>query len=235
MALKEMRLRFGQTDRDVDTAELGDFLFLFRATYAGALSAFQGWSQGDVMGSQIRAEAQLRTYLRGLNMQRVNSLFSRRLGARPLMIRRVTMESPLQVVLSGAGAALVGAVILSGGKFKGWGFEVELPPIGDGIRKLRDALSPSPTATICYSVKAIRVKLSGQEYDELMKYDPQTRHRGGFQRFLIGLQFRVNRRTHELDLSDSDVGKILRHGGKPKRDPVGQLTFHPGEGRGRGP
>ena len=116
-------------------------------------------------------------------------------------------------------SALVLAVILSGGKInidlKSGKIEADLPPIADGIRKLREVLSKSHKAQLAYGVNARKIKLSAQEFNELMKFDPATKRRGGFQRFLIGMQVRINRGTREITLSDHEMDMILRHGKQP--------------------
>ena len=43
--------------------------------------------------------------------------------------------------------------------------------------------------------------------------------KGGFQRVLIGMQYRINRTTRDntLELSPRDVDVILKHGRQPKK------------------
>ena len=50
-----------------------------------------------------------------------------------------------------------------------------------------------------------------------MRHDPAAEHRGGFQRLLIGMQYKVNRVTRELALSEHEMGMILRHGRESHR------------------
>lgn len=60
-----------------------------------------------------------------------------------LLIEKLNKNSPLEMVLVGIPIALTAAVIFSGGTVKinrKEGFEFELPPIGEGLKKIREAL-----------------------------------------------------------------------------------------------
>jgi len=60
-----------------------------------------------------------------------------------LEIRRIQRNSPLEIVFCGSAAALVVAVIISGGRVE-FGIDkikCHLPPLGKGISALRNALS----------------------------------------------------------------------------------------------
>jgi hypothetical protein len=63
--------------------------------------------------------------------------------AHDLLVSEMDRSNPVDLLLSGLAAALAGAVILSGGELQfGSMLRVKLPPIGDGILKLRSALGP---------------------------------------------------------------------------------------------
>ena len=100
-----------------------------------------------------------------------------------LTVKRLSVESPLVIVMSGIGVALVMAVILSGGtiKFdaKSGAFEATMPALGEGIGKLREALARKTPTSLGYGVHPFRVKLSQSEFMELMKFDPASEKRGG--------------------------------------------------------
>jgi hypothetical protein len=59
-------------------------------------------------------------------------------------IGAIQRNSPLELILYGIPVALTAAVILSGGKVKITGIEFELPPIGKGVKHLRQALGREP-------------------------------------------------------------------------------------------
>lgn len=67
----------------------------------------------------------------------------------PLSVVSIMKQSPLEIVVWAIPAAVTMAVILSGGKIKYTqesGIEAELPPIGKGIKLLREALFDSPSS-----------------------------------------------------------------------------------------
>lgn len=214
------RLRFVD-DGEPDPADVGHFMFLFRAAYAAAVGRLRPADQSSWPVKLPSLELRLRTYLEGLDLADTTGLFSAELGKQGLSVRRLAVESPLDIILVGTGAALALAVILSGGtvKFdaKTGSFEASLPALGDGIRKLREAFAPKSRAHLDYGVRPLRVKLSKGELAELMRYDPRTERKGGFQRVLIGIQYRTNLTTREVELSAHDVDVILRHGRQPKK------------------
>jgi hypothetical protein len=218
--MKTGRLRLSFPDQGrIDAAEIGHYLFLFRGAYAAALPLVRHRPVRAASTQLEFLEARLRSKLSRLTVKRIDSLFSRTLGHDAPTPERIGHESPLEIIMSGMLIALTLAVILSGGTVK---FDVKsakgeaiLPPIGDGIRKLRQALTKAPGARLAYGVRPKRIILSTAEFTELMKHDPTTKTRGGFQQLLIGMQCRVNRITHELELSDHEMDMILRHGRNP--------------------
>ena len=159
-------------------------------------------------------------HLDSLALIDTGALFSQDLHAGELTVKRLAVESPLEIVMSGVGVALVLAVILSGGtiKFdaKSGAFEATMPALGEGIGKLREALAQTH-APLGYGVRQRPVKLSKREFKELMKFDPASEKKGGFQRFFIGMQCRIDRKTRELELSPHDVDVVLKYGRQPKK------------------
>jgi hypothetical protein len=59
-----------------------------------------------------------------------------------LILSDIKRDNPIELILAGIGYPLAAAVILSGGQFKFGPIVARLPPIGDGIKKLREALKP---------------------------------------------------------------------------------------------
>jgi len=57
------------------------------------------------------------------------------------------------------------------------------------------------------------VKLTVGELKELEKTDATHRDRGGFQSFIVGLQWRIKDDSGELDLDHEDLIKINRYAG----------------------
>ena len=54
------------------------------------------------------------------------------------------------------------------------------------------------------------VILQAGEIAELDKQDPSTEYDGGYQKLVVGMQRRIDRKTGELVLTDNDLEKIQR-------------------------
>ena len=212
----ELTLVFQQDGISFDLTKLGDFLLLFRAMYAGAIHPLSEIDLGDVLADPERAILQVQNHFRSLSIKELNHLFVVDLREHSLMASSIVLESPLTIKVTGYATALVVAVIFSGGQIKGSNFEVQLPPIGTGIQSLREALRPLPHTDFAYGLCSLHVKLNHDELTELMKHDPETRHHGGFQKFLVSLQLRVDPKTGHLELSESDIDMIYKYGRHPE-------------------
>lgn len=57
----------------------------------------------------------------------------------------------------------------------------------------------------------MKIKLTVSELGELGKTPPEAASRGGFQNFLVQLQYRVDDDTGELELDAEDLAKIHRY------------------------
>jgi hypothetical protein len=133
-----------------------------------------------------------------------------------LRVIRISKASPLEIVLIGSVAAIVLAVILSGGEVDIKLAKAKLNPLGDGIRKLKDAIASGRQVQPGYAVKGIRVKLNKIERAELRKQPTESAGQGGFQRLLVGLKLRTER-SGELELTPDDVKTIEKYGADPKK------------------
>jgi hypothetical protein len=210
-------LRLGD-DIELDVYQTAEYLFLFRAAYAASLKVLRNQDISHLGDDQSEPRNRLLSLFASLSVNQIKALFVEDLGTNQLITKRLSQESPTEIVLLGVIVAMAAAVILSGGKFKLLDIlKAELPPMGEGIAKLREAFTKNTRSGLGYGMTSRVVKLSKEEYEELMRYDPMTRNQGGFQRFLISLQFRINRTSRELELSDSDMEAILRHGNQPKK------------------
>jgi hypothetical protein len=218
MKIDQLTLSFKDL-KQIEIAELGHFLFLFRGAYAAALPIVRSDTVRRILADSDSFQSRLVSTLHKLDVTAVDKLFSKNLGKNASFTRSIVHRNPLEIILAGVASALVLAVILSGGRInidlKSGKIEADLPPIADGIQKLREVLTKAPKAPLAYGVKPKKIKLSTQEFDELMKFDPATKRRGGFQRLLIGMQVRINRVTRELTISDHEMDMILRHGRQP--------------------
>ena len=203
----------------VDAAKLGDVLFLLRGAYAAGLDALRRHTRQGATDSAVDITSKLRNHIGRLDVKGIDSLFSKDLGDRALITRSVSYNSPLEMTLSGAAEGLSAAVLLAGGDFEAVGHSpakiVTMPAVGEVSHSLRAALVPGVRAPLGFGIRSRRVKLSREELNELLRHDPSSEDRGGFQRFLIGLQSRVNRVTGEMDLAETEMAMILRHGRNP--------------------
>ncbi|MGB6068418.1 MAG: hypothetical protein WBG50_26710 [Desulfomonilaceae bacterium] len=208
-----------EDEEKIETAELADFLFLFRGVYAAGL---------QVAGITYNAEAEIEPYLfakeihkylQKIMVSQLDELFQQDLGSNRLLTERITHDSPTELVLYGSIILIITAAVLSGGSIElaGGMLKARLNPIGKGIKLLREAFNSEKRAPVGFGVKSRTVKLSQEELNELMGEVPEERDKGGFQHFLGGLQMRVNQNTRELELSEDDMDRIMRHGKDRKK------------------
>jgi hypothetical protein len=127
--------------------DLAEFFRLFRIAYAATYHALAGTEEVREPLDFEKSVQRTLKYWQALSETEVRQLRRPKLvrpHAEPavLLIHR---ENPTTLVVEGVGICLVLAVILSGGKFQGLGFKVELPPLGKGIEHLRKALRRSST------------------------------------------------------------------------------------------
>jgi hypothetical protein len=59
-----------------------------------------------------------------------------------LFIVDIKRENPIELIVEGIACVLAAAVILSGGQYKFGPIIATLPPLGEGLKKLREALQP---------------------------------------------------------------------------------------------
>lgn len=146
-----------------------------------------------------------------------NSYFDRE-SSQLISIETISRQSPLSITIACAVGLVTVAVVLSGGKIKigKEGVEAELPPLGTGIKCLKEALGLGGKIRAGFSIRTITVKLNKVEIDLLMQQDPTQKGKGGFQNFLIGLQSRTNKTTKELTLGDTDLERIMLYKSSPQ-------------------
>ena len=131
-------------DVTVDSWELTHFLCLFRAAYARALELDLQDIQ-DVLRDEfyLREQFQKSFYGPTTAAREVAKLFAADKGDDELRFRAISYSSPLVITCICLASALTLAVILSGGKAQFMGFRFTLPPLGTGIKSLREAFGLS--------------------------------------------------------------------------------------------
>ncbi len=60
----------------------------------------------------------------------------------------------------------------------------------------------------------MRIELSSSQISLLKKVKPSERRKGGFQSLIVGLQEKVDKKDHTIDLSGKDIGRINRYANK---------------------
>ena len=125
----------------IESWELTEFLYLLRAAYARALQLDLHGPE-DVVRDEFYLSQQFRKPFIGPTIaeKQVSDLFATDLGEHELRFRRIPYASPIEITCICLASALTLAVILSGGKASFMGFRFSLPPLGTGIKSLRNAL-----------------------------------------------------------------------------------------------
>jgi hypothetical protein len=203
-----------EEETPIESSDLADFLFLFRGAYAAGIPAVEKIRASGKEPDPNALADEIRKHLAKRTVSQINELFQQDLGPNHLLTERLSRDSPFEIVLSGTIILLVLAVILSGGRFElgPGGVKAHLPPLGKGIKQLREALTRKTRVLVGYGVKSRTIKLNKKELAELERQDPETRDKGGFQSFLVRWQMTVNRNTGELVLSKEDMDRIIRLG-----------------------
>jgi hypothetical protein len=127
--------------------DLAEFFRLFRIAYAATYHAPAGtWEVGEPVDFEKSLQRTWK-YWQALSETEVRQLRRPKLALPPAepTVLYIHRDNPTMLVVQGVGICLALAVILSGGKFQGFGLKVELPPLGKGIEHLRKALRRSST------------------------------------------------------------------------------------------
>lgn len=207
-----IRLSFADSD-EIDAKELADFLFLFGAIYTvGTVLAVAR----PTLAEADEFEQAVVSHVRRLSFGGLSPLFHQELGVWKLVPKYIGKQSPFAIEFEGLAAALTVAVIFSGGKINLAGvLQATLPPLSEGIKKLRDVLSPSPKVIFSYGPQIQTIKLSKSEFMELMHHS--GRGQGGFQILLSSLQKKVKRGKRELTLTGDELDRLFRYAQNPKK------------------
>jgi hypothetical protein len=141
LAHQEIRLEVQDASiAALDSWEFAHFLYLFRAAYSRALELDlpepERVADEDFYFARRFAEP---FYSESAAPAQVATLFMSDWGDDELRFQRVSRSSPLEITCICLASALTLAVIVSGGKASFAGFHFTLPPLGRGIKNLRDA------------------------------------------------------------------------------------------------
>lgn len=219
----KMKLRFQDELPTLDPIKLGEFVFHFKILI-GALSDINNLPRTNETREPSESDKfDIIKKLKHIDINKIE-LFSRQSDEpNELKIQSINYNSPLEIEYVYWGSILVIAVVLGGGSIelsdalRGLTIKATLPSLGESIVKIRQALSFGKNIQTGFGIKTTTIKLNKEEFKLLMIQDDNTRTRGGFQNFLVGLKYRINRNTKELDLNDSDIEKIRRYKQDPKK------------------
>ncbi|MBI5385985.1 MAG: hypothetical protein HZA90_15010 [Verrucomicrobia bacterium] len=200
----------------LNPAELADFLYLFQGANV-ALSRIVPEKDRELMRSPSEDERQsFRSRLARFSPDDLDTFFDPAAGQEILQIKRISRQSPIEIVFCGCAFLLTLAVMFSGGEIvineKG-SFKAKLPPFGVGLKSLREALGLTRKVQAGFGIRWISIKLNAEEKATLLKKLNGT---GGFQSLLSRLQPRLNRTTGDLELSQQDLQRIYRYKAKPQ-------------------
>ena len=127
----------------IDLRLLNEFFYNFRSAYAAGVLNSINTQFPHFDQNYEDLSYWLKRSVNGSDWREISRLANVDLGNRNLEIVDIRRENPLLIVFAGSFVALTIAVILSGGKLQAGPLKVELPPLGDGIAKLRQAFGRS--------------------------------------------------------------------------------------------
>ncbi|KKD01410.1 hypothetical protein [Photobacterium halotolerans] len=147
--MEEIRVKINSDGKPVPTHQFSEFFSLIRIYYILALDEIKFELEDDggvaIAVQDIAIERVLEsTFFKActLSQKDIDKLTQRELKAKDeLYLSDIKRNNPFEIVFVGISIALTAALIISGGKFelKKDGLKIELPPLGDGIKKLRRA------------------------------------------------------------------------------------------------
>lgn len=197
----------------INPTELAEFLYLFQ----GANVALQQVASIDNRFRQpTEAEiADAKSQIASFSPKQLDSIFDPKRAKDLLQIGSISRQSPLEIVVMGCLSLLTIAVVFSGGKIEILKVvKAQLPPLGHGVKSLRDALGLNKSLSVGFGIREVTIKLNKDEYKELTV---QIKGSGGFQSFFRELQNRINKSSRALTLSPEDLERIYRHKAHPER------------------
>ena len=203
----------------LNPSELAEFLYLFPAT-GRALSRIVPARDHNAVREPKSDELTKYGYeLKRFSPDELDSFFAPEASPEFLMIDHIRRNSPLEITMAGCAFLITLGVIFSGGKISisRQGLQCELPPLGIGLKSLREALGLNDRVRAGFGIRETVIKLDEREYAALCMQDDASKNKGGFQHFLVGLKNRINRQTRQLQLSPSDLERIHRYKANPKK------------------
>lgn len=144
--MKRVEVTIDSDGRPVPIQQFSEFFTLLRVCYILALeeAKFEMEDGGDVavdLSVEHISEAILH-HAGSLTKSEFNQFVAKKLPVEEeLYLQDIARRNPFEVVFIGVGIALTAALIVSGGRFE-FGLtklKIEIPPLGEGIAKLKKA------------------------------------------------------------------------------------------------
>ncbi|WP_305908815.1 hypothetical protein Q9L42_008785 [Methylomarinum sp. Ch1-1] len=141
-----MQLSFPEED-PIKAKELSYYLYYFSAAYTVAVERYGDISLKKVLGDQ---EFYVNDFRQALfeagtkSPHALRQLFFSDLSENELVVDEITRNSPLSFFGKGVVSAIVLSAIISGGKVEGFGVKVEMQPLGEGVKLLKEAFKEPP-------------------------------------------------------------------------------------------
>src|SRR5689334_9288976 len=137
--MQTITVRIPDESGALNPSQLADFLYLFRAAN---LALDQVVAKNDRASLRKPSTAKQKAYriaLTSCSPEKLDRFFDPLTEPDFLQITRISRHSPMEIDLKGWAYVITAAVIISGGTIKVLGIELEVPPLGIGIKKLREA------------------------------------------------------------------------------------------------
>jgi len=210
--MESITLVIGDDSASLDPRDIAEFLYLFQAAYVGLRRVLP---KSVITKAERPSRGTLdlvRERLLNLSPRELSGLFAAK--GEVARITQIRRESPMEIALVGCMVVLTFAVVLSGGSITLSPEKVaaKLPSLGTGLKSLLDALglNRNESKKVGFGLRPPVIKLNLTEFRELMRPDAGTKGQGGFQSFFLSLQYRVNKATRTLELTEADVERIHR-------------------------
>ena len=200
----------------MNAEEIAEFLILFRAVNIALNQVVPESDRHKVRSPSEEEVHACRQSLSKFSPRQLNSFFAPSTRSPILQIEKIRRASPMEFGLVGCAFLIVIGVIMSGGRIQitASGVKAVLPPFGRGLKCLREALGLDKQVQAGFGIRETTIQLNKAEFAELMA---PTTGSGGFQHFLAGLQYRVNKQTRKLTLSPEDLERIYRYKSDPQK------------------
>ena len=216
--MQTVEIVVSEPSETLNPGELAEFLYLFPALNVALSKLVPPGDHDSSRQPTNQEQATLKNALKRFSPDELDCFFNPKMSHGLVQINQIRRNSPLEITLCGCAFLITLGVIFSGGKItiSRQGLKAELPPLGKGLKALREALGLNDKVKAGFGIREVVVKLNDKEYKELLKQDDASRNKGGFQHFLVGLKNRMNKQTRELELSPSDLERIHRYKANPK-------------------